>query len=142
MPVSDRFMPIPPRHQRALELLREQRKHDGLGCIGTGALRDDDDDPFTIEQIAGPLFERGLIEDLTWTDLGEGGKYFVRITNAGLVCLGLGYMLREPRKVSEAELKRLGAADQKEQEQVAADLSFAKKSTNPHDPNEEREAIA
>jgi hypothetical protein len=104
--IKDRFMQIPPRHQRALEMLREQRTRDPLGAIGAGALRDEDD-PFTLEQIANPLWERGLIEDLTGTEMETAGRYFVRITPLGLVCLGLGYMLREPRKATEHEMMQL-----------------------------------
>ena len=104
--VKDGFMAIPPRHQRALEMLMKQKKRDQFGGIGVGALRDEDD-PFTLEQIVQPLWERGMIEDLSETDLGLGGRYFVRITRVGEICLSLGYMLREPRKLSEPELKRL-----------------------------------
>jgi hypothetical protein len=106
---KNKFMPIPPRHQRALEmlaLLAKQPHRDILGAIGIAALRDEDD-VFTLAQIVDPLMERGLIEDLRETELGTGGRYFVRITRLGELCLGLGYMLREPRKGSEQELKRL-----------------------------------
>jgi hypothetical protein len=44
------FIVIPPRHQRALEMLRAQRLHDNLGAIGKGAMRDEDD-VLTLEQI-------------------------------------------------------------------------------------------
>jgi hypothetical protein len=89
-----------------LQVLAAQRKKDHLGGIGWGALRDEEE-PFTYEQIINPLLERGLIEDLTATDLGSAGKYFVRITPLGIVCLGLGVMLRDPRRVTDAELKAL-----------------------------------
>lgn len=107
--IKDKFMVIPPRHQRALELLAviaRQPSRDILGAIGVAALRDEDE-PFTLEQIVQPLWERGLIEDLTETELGSGGRYFVRITTLGVVCLGLGMMLRDPRKVTEAEIQGL-----------------------------------
>jgi hypothetical protein len=104
--VKARFMPIPPRHQRALEMLLKRKGSDYLGGIGIAALRDEDE-PFTLEQIVEPLMMRGLIEDLSETELGLGGRYFVRITRLGEMCLSLGYMLREPRKLSEPELKRL-----------------------------------
>lgn len=131
MPISEKFMQIPPRHRRALELLLKEKKKciSGFGEIGTGALRDEDE-PFTLEQIVGPLEERGLIEDLTWTDLGDAGKYFSRITPLGEFCLGLGYMLRAPSKIGMEELKKF-----------TGELP-PPPTTNPHDPNEEKEAIA
>ena len=141
MAASDYFMPIPPRYRRALEMLVEQKKHDALGGIGVAALRDEDE-PFSLEQIIQPLWDRGLIEDLTSTDLGSAGKYFVRITRLGELCLGLGYMLRAARNSSEAEIAKLTAADAGEQSKVAETLNIAKPSNNPYDPNEEREAIA
>lgn len=106
--VRGRFMAIPPRHQRALEMLAviSRQPRDIYGAIGVAALRDEDE-PFTLEQIVSPLMERGLIEDLSQTELGKGGKYFVRITRLGEICLSLGYMLREPRKVADPELKTL-----------------------------------
>jgi hypothetical protein len=118
-------------------MLLEQRKHDGLGSIGKGALRDEDE-PFTLEQIVDPLFERGLIEDLTWTDLGEGGKYFVRLTKLGEACLGMGIMLREVRKTTYNEWKTLttGAAT------ITTLPPGAAERLAKHDPNEEKEAIA
>lgn len=122
------FMPIPPRHRRALEMLLVQRHHDAFGGIGIGAMRDDDE-PFTLEQIVEPLMVRGLIEDLTWTDLREDGKYFVRLTKLGEFCLGVGYMLREPRLTSEAEMRKYAA-------------ELPPPSSNPYDPNDEKEAIA
>jgi hypothetical protein len=123
---AELFMPISPRHRRALEMLVEQKKRDSLGGIGIAALHDEDD-VFTLEQITEPLMERGLIEDLTWTDLEAAGKYFVRITPLGDVCLAFGQMLREPRIVSDKAMKM---------------LLQPPASANPHDPNEEREAIA
>lgn len=106
---KDKFMPIPPRHQQALQLLVAQKNRDMFGGIGVGALREEEDEPLTLEQIVQPLWERGLVEDLTETELGASGRYFVRITLLGQVCLNLGYMLREPRKATEPELKKLGA---------------------------------
>jgi hypothetical protein len=131
------FMVIPPRHLRALEMLRAQRLRDNLGAIGKGAMRDEDD-VLTLEQIVDPLLERGLIEDLTWTDLREGGKYFLRLTQLGDICLSLGYMLREPRKVTLAEMRFLAAQN--------ATITTLPPGTAErlakHDPNEEKEAIA
>jgi hypothetical protein len=141
MPISDLFMPIPPRHRRALELLVDQKKHDPYGAIGTGALRDEDD-PFTLEQIINPLWDRGLIEDLTNTDFGRGGQCFTRITPLGEICLGLGYMLRAPGKTTEEAIKQYLTKDSDEQTEVAKSLKLPMKSANPHDPNEEQEAIA
>jgi hypothetical protein len=132
---SAKFIVIPPRHRRALEMLREQKQRDHLGGIGKGALRDEDE-PFTLEQIADPLMNRGLIEDLTWTDLKEGGKYFVRITPLGEACLGLGYMLRETRKPTLAECKGIA-----EQAQITTP-SPASERLAKHDASEEKEAIA
>jgi hypothetical protein len=99
-------MTIIPRHLRVLQELAAQKKKDYLGGIGWGALRDEDD-LFTYEQLITPLLDRGLIEDLTATELGPAGKYFVRITPLGTVCLGMGLMLRDARKVTDAELKAL-----------------------------------
>lgn len=141
MPVSDLFMPIPPRHRRALELLIDQKKRDPYGAIGTGALRDEDE-PFTLGQIIDPLYERGLAEDLTGTDFGRGGQCFTRITRLGEVCLGLGYMLRAPGKTTEAEFKRLTQGDTEEQTKLADAIRLPVKSANPHDPGDEQEAIA
>jgi hypothetical protein len=137
-PDSAKFIVIPPRHRRALEMLREQKQRDLLGSIGRGALRDEDD-PFTLEQIAEPLLQRGLIEDLTWTDLGAGGKYFVRITRLGEICLGLGYMLRETRKTTLEEMKLLSATARAEVTLLPAATAerLAK-----HDASDEKEAIA
>lgn len=107
--VKDRFMLIPPRHKRALEMLAiiaRQPNRDIHGAIGVAALRDEDE-PFTLEQIVQPLWDRGLIEDLTETELGSGGKYFVRITKLGEMCLSMGYMPREPRKTTDGEMKGL-----------------------------------
>ena len=120
--VKERFMVIPPRHHRALELLAviaKQPSRDILGAIGVGALHDEDE-PFTLEQIVKPLFERGLIEDLTETELGAGGKYFVRITALGVVCLGLGMMLRDGRKATEAEIRGLQLETPSEADERAA----------------------
>ena len=109
MAAIDAFMPIIPRHQKALSLLRDQKQKDILGGIGWNALREKGE-PFTLEQIAAPLLDRGLIEDLTATELGNGGKFFVRITPLGLYCLGLGYMLKNPRITTETEMKNLAAS--------------------------------
>jgi hypothetical protein len=105
MAVLEHFLEIIPRHRRALEQLREQKKRDALGGIGWAALRDEED-TFTLEQICAPLLERGLIEDLTGTEMGSNGKFFVRITPLGLLCLGMGYMLKVPRVTTEAEIKK------------------------------------
>jgi hypothetical protein len=133
---SAKFMVIPPRYQRALEMLRAQRLRDPLGAIGRGAMRDEDE-PFTLEQIVDPLWERGLIEDLTWTDLHEGGKYFVRLTQLGDICLSLGYMLREPRKVTLGEMRFLAG-----QETITTLKPGTAERLAKHDANEEKEAIA
>jgi hypothetical protein len=134
---SAKFMVIPPRYQRALEMLRAQRLRDPLGAIGKGAMRDEDE-PFTLEQIVKPLFERGLIEDLTWTDLHEAGKYFVRLTQLGDICLSLGYMLRESRQVTLAEMRFLAG-----QEKTITTLPpGTTERLAQHDANQEKEAIA
>lgn len=141
MSVSDHFMPIPPRHRRCLEFLQGQRKFDLYGAIGTRALRDEDE-PFSLEQIVGPLYERGLVEDLTETELGHSaGRYFTRITKLGEICLGLGYMLRDPRKTTEAEIKKYSEQEAAEQQRTAETLAAPPTSANPYDPNEEKEAI-
>jgi hypothetical protein len=131
------FMVIPPRYQRALEMLRAQRLRDNLGAIGKGAMRDEDD-VLTLEQIVDPLWERGLIEDLTWTDLKEGGKYFVRLTQLGDICLSLGYMLREPRKVTLAEMKFLAGQETR----ITTLPPGTSERLAKYDANEEKEAIA
>lgn len=99
-------MPIIPRHQRLLEELRKHKERDMLGGIGWGALRDEDD-PLSYDQLFQPLTERGLIEDLTDTDLGSAGRYFVRITALGERCLALGMMVRNPRITSDLEIAKL-----------------------------------
>jgi hypothetical protein len=139
---SAKFMAIPPRYQRALEMLRAQRLHDPFGAIGKGAMRDEDD-VFTLEQIVDPLFERGLIEDLTWTDLKEGGKYFVRLTQLGDICLSLGYMLRETRKVTLAEMRYLAGPEAITilRSPTMGSAATAAKLAE-HDASEEKEAIA
>jgi hypothetical protein len=135
-------MVIPPRHLRALEMLRERRHLAGLGEIGRGALRDEDD-VLTLEQIVEPLEQRGLIEDLTQTDLGDGGKYFVRITPLGSMCLALGYMLRETRKTTNEEMKLIAAALPEPMIMTAPPTATQRvRYVNPYDPNEEKEAIA
>lgn len=117
--LSEKFMPIPPRYLRALQMLVEQKKRDQLGGIGVGALREEDE-PITLEQLVNPLWERGLVEDLTDTELGPPGKYFVRITALGVLCLDFGLMLREPRKVTEAEINGLRLESPSESEEREA----------------------
>jgi hypothetical protein len=98
----------------------------------------DEDDVLTLEQIIDPLWERGLIEDLTWTDLKDSGKYFLRLTQLGDICLSLGYMLREPRKVTLAEMKFLAG-----QERTITTLPpGTAERLAKYDANEEKEAIA
>ena len=114
------YMPIPPRHARALGMLIEQWKRDRLGAIGMGALREDDD-TLTLEQIVQPLWDRGLIEDLTATEMGQPGKYFVRITPLGKVCFDVGHMPRDPRKPSDDELKSLSRGNQADERAAIQD---------------------
>jgi hypothetical protein len=104
--MREQFMVIIPRHLRVLKELLAQKPKDQFGGIGWGALRDEDD-PFAYDQLFIPLLERGLIEDLTATELGSAGKYFVRITQLGVVCAGMGVMLRDTRKATDAEMKAL-----------------------------------
>jgi hypothetical protein len=109
MNTREQFMVIMPRHLRILTELTAvkttaQKMGDTLDAIGWGALRDEDD-PLSYDQLFGPLLNRGLIEDLTATELGSGGKYFVRITPLGIVCMNLGLMLRDERKLTLEELK-------------------------------------
>jgi len=106
MSASEHFMPIIPRHKRLLEDLRAQKARDFLGGIGWGALKDEDE-PFTYEELFTPLMQRGLIEDLSATELGAGGKYFVRITALGERCLSLGVMLKYPRHTTEQEIQKI-----------------------------------
>lgn len=128
MSASAHFMPITPRHQRLLAALDAQRKVDHLGGIGWKALIDDDE-AFDAEMLFLPLLMRGLIEDLSKTDLGPaGGRLFVRITPLGRVCSAFGVMLRDPRITTEAEMKK-----------YAEELPPP---TIGPDPNEEKEAIA
>lgn len=95
---------IIPRHLRILGALIERRRIDQFGCIGWKGLLDDPE-TFTTNQIFTPLLERGLIEDMTET-MGAGGKYFVRITPLGQFCYGIGYMLRDARATTEAEIQK------------------------------------
>jgi hypothetical protein len=104
------FMLMTPRHKQALALLVEQKKRDHLGGIGVGALREEDE-AYTLAQIVEPLAVRGLIEDLTKTPLGPGGKYFVRITPLGEYCLNVGHMMREARPSTIAEMKKYASED-------------------------------
>ena len=96
---------IIPRHLRILGALIERRKVDMFGCIGWKGLLDDPES-FTMDQIFRPLVERGLIEDMSSTEMGNAGSYFVRITPLGQFCYGIGYMLKEPRIASELEIKK------------------------------------
>ena len=98
------LIPIIPRHLRILGSLIERRRTDQYGCIGWKALLDDPE-TFTMDQIFKPLLERGLIEDMTQT-MGNGGTYFVRITPLGQFCYGIGYMLKDARPTTEAEIKK------------------------------------
>ena len=119
MSATEKFMPIPPRYIQALQMLVEQKKKDAFGGIGVGALREEDE-PLTLEQIVSPLWERGLVEDLTETELGPAGRYFVRITALGVACLHLGVMLRDPRKAADAEIQGLHRENPSEGEERAA----------------------
>jgi hypothetical protein len=96
---------IIPRHQRILARLIEQRKADRYGCIGWRGLLDDPE-TFTMDQLFKPLMDRGLIEDLTQTELGRGGSCFVRITPLGSFCYGIGYMLKDARPTTELEIRK------------------------------------
>jgi hypothetical protein len=104
----DMFMPIIPRHTRLLQRLVEQKKNDKYGMIGWRGLMDAEE-PYTIDQLFKPLLERGLVEDLSKTEMGGPGIYFVRITPMGEHCLSLGYMLKAPRPMNAADLKTLPA---------------------------------
>jgi hypothetical protein len=109
MSVVDLFVPIIPRHIRLLERLVEQKKIDKFGCIGWRGLMDENES-FTIDQLFKPLTDRGLVEDLRNSELGAPGIYFVHITPLGEHCLGLGYMLKAARIMSDNERKLLGPA--------------------------------
>lgn len=134
-PVSTKFMVIPPRHQRALEMLVDQKHRDRFGGIGVGAMREEDD-VLTLEQIVEPLAARGLVEDLTQTEMGESGRFFVRITRLGELCLSLGGMLREQRKMTEDE-RRWITPLMNPTEKTVGHLRIIS-----GDPSEEKEAIA
>ena len=99
------LVPIIPRHLRILQRLIEQRKIDQFGCIGWRGLLDDPE-TFTMDQLFKPLVDRGLIEDLSQTEMGQGGTFFVRITPLGQFCYGIGYMLKEPRPTTELEIRK------------------------------------
>ena len=130
------FIPIIPRHQRLLTRLIEQFKIDPYGSIGWKGLLDEDE-PFTVDQLFKPLVDRGLVEDLT-REMGRSGIYFVHITKAGIICHGMGMMLKEPRHLKPHEVRENGKA-------IAALAKPPKTESasgaNPYDPNEEREAI-
>lgn len=95
---------IIPRHLRILGALIAQRKVDMFGCIGWKGLLDNPE-TFTMDEIFRPLVVRGLIEDMTLT-MGNGGTYFVRITPLGQFCYGIGYMIKDQRVATEAEIKK------------------------------------
>jgi hypothetical protein len=107
MAETEHFTQITTRHMRLLARLIEQSKADMFGSIGWKALIDPDED-WTMDELFPPLLDRGLIEDLTAVpDLGpKAGKYFVRITQLGLVCYRLGYMLRDRHKGTEKEVEK------------------------------------
>ena len=96
---------IIPRHLRILGALIERRKVDMFGCIGWRGLLDDPES-FTMEQIFRPLVERGLIEDMSNTEMGGAGSYFVRITPLGQFCYGIGYMIKDARVTTELEIQK------------------------------------
>ena len=96
---------IIPRHLRILGRLVDQRRVDRYGCIGWRGLLDDPE-AFTMDQLFKPLMERGLIEDLSQTELGKGGTHFVRITPLGAFCYGIGYMLKDARPTTELEIRK------------------------------------
>jgi hypothetical protein len=104
---SQNFMPIMPRHQRILGALEMRRHVDMFGGIGWKGLLDDEE-VFDFDVLFQPLIDRGLIEDLSDTEMGPAGRYFVRITPLGRICNGIGLMLRAPRVTSEAELHKFG----------------------------------
>jgi hypothetical protein len=89
----EHFIKIMPRHNQALAVLIAQKVKDAFGGIGIGALHDEGDD-MTLAEIVTPLADRGLIENLTKTELGDRGRYFVRITPLGEYCYAKGYMLK------------------------------------------------
>ena len=99
------LIPIIPRHLRILGALIARRKVDMFGCIGWKGLLDDPE-TFTMDEIFRPLVVRGLIEDMSATQLGNAGSYFVRITPLGQFCYGIGYMLKDARPTTEAEIKK------------------------------------
>jgi hypothetical protein len=107
MSVSEHFIVIMPRHQRILGALELQRAVDCYGGIGWKGLLDEDE-VLDFDVLFKPLVERGLVEDLGATELGPGGRYFVRITALGRICNAIGMMLREPRITTEAELRKYG----------------------------------
>jgi hypothetical protein len=106
MPIPEKFVAIMPRHQRLLRDLYEQRKYDPFGGIGWRGLMDEDEQ-FTAELLFGPLLERGLIEDCSQAHQSESGKYFVHITALGIACMNVGYLPKDARHPSSAELKLL-----------------------------------
>jgi len=114
---------IIPRHLRILGALIERRKVDMFGCIGWKGLLDDPES-FTMDQIFRPLVERGLIEDMSSTEMGNAGSYFVRITPLGQFCYGIGYMLKEPRPTTELEIRKYisDVAPQKQRIEEAQDM--------------------
>jgi hypothetical protein len=99
------LIPIIPRHLRILAALIERRKVDMFGCIGWKGLLDDPE-MFTMDEIFRPLVVRGLIEDMCGTEMGNAGTYFVRITPLGQFCYGIGYMLKDARPTTEAEIQK------------------------------------
>jgi hypothetical protein len=56
------------------------------------------------------LIERGLVEDCSEAHQSESGKFFLHITALGVACMNVGYILRDPRPMSGAEMKQITAA--------------------------------
>jgi hypothetical protein len=127
------LIPIIPRHLRVLGRLIEQRRTDQYGCIGWRGLLDDPE-TFTMDQIFKPLVERGLIEDLSQTPLGHGGTYFVRITPLGQFCYGIGYMIKDARPTTEAEIRKYisDVAPQKRRIEEAQDMIRSRNIAEDH----------
>lgn len=123
MTLREKFMVIIPPHRRVLERLLAQKLVDALGMLGKAAVRGDND-VLTLAELTQPLLDRGMIEDLTKTEMGASGRLFLRITRIGELCLDMGVMLRDARCFTIEELS--GLAEKAPAKIVAGPVGYNK----------------
>jgi hypothetical protein len=119
MSVAERFQPIIPLQQKILDRLIAQRRVDPLGAIGWKGPLEDLGTTLPVEMLYEPLLVRGMVEDCTNTELGPGGRFFVRVTDLGVKCAAFGLMMRAPIAASSYDLV---AAEQMAKEKGAPTL--------------------